>query len=103
MDIKEALIERHKTLQKAKSNPNLQQAIIALCKKNIMYFCNNFLYTDKNSNLFTGDEPSIIPFIPFPFQEEYILEVRKSIENGTRRAEERDDFTNIFVEKSRQM
>ena len=101
--MKEILIERHKLLQKAKNNPKLQQAIIALCKKDIMYFFDNFLWTDKNKNLFTGDEPSVIPFIPFEFQKEFILETRNSIENGTRKPQERDDFTNVFVEKSRQM
>ena len=101
--MKEILIARHKLLQKAKSNPKLQQAIIALCKKDIMYFFDNFLYTDKNKNLFSSTDPSVIPFVPFEFQREFILETRKSIENGTKEPQERDDFTNVFVEKSRQM
>ena len=84
-------------------NPQLQWAIIAWCKTDIMYFFDNFLRTDKNTNLFTGDEPNIIPFIPFEFQREYVLEVWASIMDWTKTASERTELTNVFVEKSRQM
>lgn len=103
MDIKEILEERYNLLSKAKDNPELQQLIIAACKTDIMYFFKNFLYTDKNTNLFTGNEPNVLPFIPYPFQEEYILEVWESIMEWTKDPSERKAFTNVFVEKSRQM
>ena len=72
-----------------------------MCKRNILYWCKNYVYTDKNSSLFF-DEVNIIPMIPFPFQEELITEVWKSIIEGTKPVSERIDFTNIFIEKSRQ-
>tara|TARA_R110000868_G_scaffold284016_2_gene544490 strand:- start:6408 stop:6578 length:171 start_codon:yes stop_codon:yes gene_type:complete len=52
---------------------------IELCKRDILYWCREYVHTDKNSTLFTSDEASIIPMIPFPFQEELIEEVWKSI------------------------
>ena len=87
--MKEILIARHKLLQKAKSNPKLQQAIIALCKKDIMYFFDNFLYTDKNKTLYSDDVPDVMPFIPYEFQREYITEVRDSIIEGNKPAKDR--------------
>ena len=103
MTTKEILISRANLLTKARDNKEIQQGIIALCKKDILYFFDERLYTYKNDNLFTGDEPTAMPFIPFDFQRELITEVRSSIMNGTLPSAERDDFTNVFVEKSRQM
>lgn len=103
MTTKEILISRANLLTKARDNKEIQQGIIALCKKDILYFFDERLYTYKNDNLFTGDEPTAMPFIPFDFQRELITEVRSSIMNGTLPSAERNDFTNVFVEKSRQM
>ena len=101
--MKEILQERVEFLIKAKNNPELQNLEIELCKRDILHFFKNHLYTDKNKNLFTGDETSVMPFIPFPFQEEAITEIWDSIMTGTKPIHERDDFTNVFIEKSRQM
>lgn len=103
MDITAITKQRLELLNKAKTSPDLQAVEIALCKQNILHFFRNYLYTDKNQNLFTGDEPSIIPFIPYPFQEELVTEVWSSIMNGTLPLDKRTDLTNVFIEKSRQM
>lgn len=95
--------ERLEILIKCKNSPLLQQIEIELCKKDILHFFRNWTYTDKNTSLFTGDEPNIIPFIPFPFQEELITEVWNSILTGTMPISMREDLTNVFIEKSRQM
>lgn len=103
MDYNKILKDRYILLNKAKDNTELQQIEIQLCKRDILYWFRNYLYTDKNTNLFTWDEPSIIPFIPFEFQEEFVIEIWNSIINWTLPISERTDLTNVFIEKSRQM
>lgn len=93
--------KRVKLLSKAKDNLKLQWLEIELCKRNILYWCKNYVHTDKNSALFT-DNASVIPMIPFPFQEELITELWKSIIEWAKPVSEREDFTNVFIEKSRQ-
>lgn len=100
-DIRLETEKRVSLLVKAKNNPKLQWVEMEMCKRDILYWCKNYVYTDKNSSLFF-DEVNIIPMIPFPFQEELITEVWKSIIEGTKPVSERIDFTNIFIEKSRQ-
>jgi hypothetical protein len=51
-----------------------------LCRRNPMHFFLNYLYTDKNSNLYWPEYPDVLPFIPYPYQEECIKEVWDSIE-----------------------
>lgn len=73
------------------------------CRIDILYWFKNYAWTDKNTSLFNSSDPWVIPFIPFPFQEEAILEMRESIMEGTKPVNERTKLTNIIVEKSRQM
>ena len=73
--------DRIKFLLKAENNPKLQRIEVEFCKRDILYFFKNYLYTDKNSNLFSSNDPSVIPFIPFEFQEELIQEIWSSIHN----------------------
>lgn len=100
-NIREETEKRIKLLAKAKDNPKLQGIEMEMCKRNILYWCKEYVYTDKNSALFT-DGTSIIPMIPFPFQEELITELWKSIIEWAKPVSERIDFTNVFIEKSRQ-
>jgi len=97
------LRERVELLMRYNADSTLQAIEKALCKADILYFFRNYLYTDKNTTLFYNDEPSVIPFIPFAFQEELITEVWASIVEGTKPISQREDFTNVFIEKSRQM
>ncbi|RTL03996.1 hypothetical protein EKK58_11620 [Candidatus Dependentiae bacterium] len=99
------LKERVQLLAKAKKEPKLQEIEIEMCKRDPIYFFNTYLYTDKNKTLFSDDTPDVIPFILFPFQEEYITEVWKSITQANIPVQERDpnELTNVFIEKSRQM
>ncbi len=100
-DLHKETIKRTQLLIKAKNNVKLQSIEIEMCKRDILYFCREYVYTDKNSALFS-DEANIIPMIPFPFQEELIIEIWKSIIEWTKPVNERQDFTNVFIEKSRQ-
>jgi hypothetical protein len=52
MDMQEELLRRVELLEKAKNNRELQEVEVELCKRDIMHFFKNYLYTDKNSNLY---------------------------------------------------
>lgn len=101
--MKNILESRIALLNKCKDSTTLQAVETELCRRDILYRFKNYCYTDKNTNLYSIDEPNVLPFIPYPYQEEAILEIRNSIVNGTLPIEQRDDLTNIFIEKSRQM
>lgn len=92
-NIKEILVERVKLLEKAKNNKQLQNIEIEMCKRDILYFFKEYLYTDKNSSLYDETYPDVLPFIPYPYQVECIKEVWDSIMKGE----------SVFIEKSRQM
>jgi hypothetical protein len=91
--MQEVLEHRIKLLGEAKDNEMLQQIEIATCTQDIMYFFYNYVYTDRNWNLYDNTYPDILPFIPYPFQEECILELWDSIVK----------WEPVFIEKSRQM
>lgn len=101
--MEEIIRSRVDLLQKAQEKKELQSIEYELCRKDILYRFKNYLYTDKNTNLYPAHYPSILPFIPYEFQEELITEVWESIQNGALPLEERTTFTNVFIEKSRQM
>jgi len=99
------LTERLLLLDKAKDNIDLQNIEIAECKANPIYFFNTYLYTEKNKTFFSEDKPWEVPFILFPYQEEYVTQIWESIIEWNKPVEERnpDVLTNVFIEKSRQM
>ena len=101
--MKDILKQRLELLDKTNKNKQLQQVEMEYCRRNILYWFKTYLYTDRNVNLFTGDELNVLPFIPFPFQEEAITEIWSSIITWTKPINKRDDFCNVFIEKSRQM
>ena len=101
--MRDVLEERVLLLDKCEKDIELQQIEVELCTRDILHFFRNYVYTDKNSTLFSSDDPSVLPFVPFEFQEEAITEIWKSIVEGTKPIQSRVDLTNVFIEKSRQM
>lgn len=97
--------DRLMLLDKCKDNPDLQLLEIEMCKRDPIYFFNTYLYTEKNSTFFAAWTPMEVPFILFPFQEEYVSEVWESIYEWSKPVEDRKPWvlTNVFIEKSRQM
>ena len=93
VSMKEILQNRIHLLDKARENPELQQLEIELCKRDILYRFKNYTYTDKNTSLYWPEFSSVLPFIPYPFQEEMITEIWDSIVKDEP----------VFLEKSRQM
>ena len=91
--MQETLEQRIKVLEKCKSNPQLQAIENELCFRDILYWFRNYTYTDKNNSLYDKTMPSVIPFIPYPFQEELITEVWDCVVN----------WEPVFIDKSRQM
>ena len=51
-DLKEILEERVLLLERASKNKQLQEIEMEMCRREPMHFFNNYLYTDKNSNLY---------------------------------------------------
>jgi hypothetical protein len=68
-----------------------------------LYWFKHYAWTDRNTSLFNSDVAWVIPFTPFPFQEEAIREIWSSIMTWTKPVWERTELTNILIEKSRQM
>ena len=52
---------------------------LSACKQDILYWFKNYSWTDKNDSLYPKEYPTVIPFMPYPFQEECIVEVWDSI------------------------
>lgn len=102
-NIREETEKRIKLLAKAKDNPKLQGIEMEMCKRSPLYWFKNYSYTDRNAELFSSETSTAIPFIPFPFQEELITELWKSITEWTKPRNERTELTNVFLEKSKQM
>lgn len=87
------LRERAKLVSKASDNADIQNLIIKKCENCPIYFFSYWLYTSKNSKFFERDMPQNIPFIPFEFQIDFILDVVDAIFK----------WKVVFIEKSRQM
>ena len=102
-DMKLEMLRRENLLFEASKNKETQAYLYEKCRRDILFRFRNFIYTDKNARYFWPDDPSILPFIPFPFQEEAITEIWESIMDGTKPISERIWLTNVFIEKSRQM
>jgi hypothetical protein len=64
-----------------------------LCHDDCVYFIENYLYTDKNKNLFSDRVGTLVPYLLFPYQIETVDTIVESVMNKT----------NVFIEKSRQM
>jgi len=75
----EEILKRVTLLAKAKTSPELQAVEIESCRRDILYWFKNYAYTDKNKTIYDDTYPDILPFIPYPFQEEFITEVWESI------------------------
>lgn len=54
--IEKNLRQRVNLISKAQNDPILQKAIIARCKKDPIFWCENFIYIDKNNQFFDDDE-----------------------------------------------
>ena len=105
-DIWLVIEQRILLLSKAKSNKKLQALEMELCsdpKEGIEHFFRHYVYTDKNSTLYSYDTPTVMPLLPYEFQREAIREIWKSIMAWVDRHANPEELTNIFIEKSRQM
>lgn len=87
------LDRRVNLLGKTKASPQLQTLEIEFCKRDILYWFQNYTYTDKNLTFYSKEDPSEVPFIPYPFQVEVITEIWDCIV----------EWKDVFIEKSRQM
>ena len=91
----ENLKDRAKILLNSEDSIEIQQMILKKCETDVLYFFNVLLWTYKPKAVWNEWEPTVnnLPFITYPFQDEFILEIVSCIENS------RDSST----EKSREM
>lgn len=80
--------ERATLLQKAEEDIELQQYLLRACQLDPVYWFNTFCWTFDPRR-----ETSDLPFELYPFQEDFVRQLAKSIENGG----------DVLVEKSRDM
>lgn len=100
---RENLEARAKLLLNCKNNTKNQELVKEKCRRDILFFFENFLYTDKNSAFFWADIPYNVPFVLFDFQKEFVLDLWDSILEWQKPISERKNPTDTFIEKSRQM
>ncbi len=79
---------RLEVILKAKENQKLQCLLLEKCRQDIVFFVNVFCWTYD-----PRVEPSTLPFITYEYQDETLLSLVQSIEQGG----------DVFIEKSRDM
>ena len=79
---------RLEVLSKAQDNHRAQYLFLEKCKKDILFFVNVFCFTYD-----PRVEPSTMPFITYDYQDNTLLDLVQSIEQGG----------DVFIEKSRDM
>jgi len=77
--ILEEIARRSILMQTCIKNSTLIEIELSACKQDILYWFKNYAWTDKNDSLYPKEYPTVIPFMPYPFQEECIVEVWDSI------------------------
>lgn len=88
------VLDRAKRLLKTKNSPLLQQVEYERCRRDPVYWINNYVYTyNPRRDPLTKQIKGTIPFNLYPFQEEFIRSLHKSILN-------RED---VVIDKSRDM
>lgn len=66
-DIQAVMAKRLEILDKANRSKELQAVILEKCRRDVVFWCNNWVWTYDPRR-----KPSYIPFILFPRQEEYL-------------------------------
>lgn len=100
---RENIEKRVQFMKKAWQDDDYKSLLIEKCRRDIVFFFNYFLYTDKNPWFYWPEYPYEVPFILFDFQEEFIVDLWSAIQEWRKPISERKMPTNVFVEKSRQM
>lgn len=72
-----SLTERFLLIQKTRDDPKCRAAVIALCKRDILFFFDYFLWTYNPRK-----KPSDIPFVPWDYQRKLITELNDDIARG---------------------
>lgn len=93
-DKKENLLQRFKFISDAKDDLELQELLKIQCKNDPLFFFNIFLWTYKPKAVWNEWEPTDnnLPFITYPFQDDFILQIVECIEkwldNSTEKSRE---------------
>lgn len=99
---------RAKLLDKCKDS-TFRAYVYEQCRRDITFFFDYFLFTDRNGGFYGSEYPNEVPFILFDFQRGFIVDLWDAIQTGalpitSRFNEEGVPIpTDVFIEKSRQM
>lgn len=102
MSIRDNLTQRAKLLISCE-DAKQKAMTLELCKRDICFFFDNFLFTDRNAGFFDEIKSYEVPFELFPFQREFVVDVWEAILEWQKPISKREKPTNVFIEKSRQM
>lgn len=94
--IRPNLEERAILYDKVRQKPDFAVLVREKAMRDILYFFKYFLWIFESKihyRQWYGQADGILPFVPFEFQEEFILRVKSAIENGQ----------DLLLEKSREM
>lgn len=88
---KELLVKRLEKWAKAEKNPKLQAVELELCRRDPVYWFNNYCWTNDPRDI--PGKPKKLPFVLYDFQEWFMHELEQNIRTGK----------SMIIEKSRDM
>jgi hypothetical protein len=102
-DLENNIRERVKLLNECDKNDDIKKSIMSICKRDPIYFFKYFVYTDRNPSMIPEKFGNAVPFMLFPYQEDFVEDCWDAIKMGQLPVNERTSPTDVFSEKSRQM
>jgi hypothetical protein len=108
--IRERLVQMVALRTKINSKPEAAAIAFELCRRDILYYFDNFAFTRKDAKLFDPEIAADIPMVLFPYQREFVVDAWEAIQEAQkpvhlRKRDENGNIipTHVFSEKSRQM
>lgn len=83
-------IKQRAKLLVACEDAEFQATTIAKCKRDILFWFENFAFTDRNAGFFPSDMPPEVPFILFPYQKDFVSDVWDAIKEGSNTIDQRN-------------
>lgn len=65
-------------------DPAFRAAVMEKCRRDPVFWFENFCFTDKNSGFFGQEIPNEVPFILFDFQREFVTDLWDAICEGSK-------------------
>lgn len=97
------LENRAKIILSCKKDNEQKSLHYEMCRRDILYFFENFVYTIRDQNFYPAEFGNDVPFILFDFQKDFVTGLWDSIQEASLPVAMRMNPTDVFIEKSRQM